>query len=173
MFETTIDLKGRLKPLLQNLRARDVQELREHGTSLEYTEYVLEQPAVVNGLFPKTGTPIAVVAFHRLTPRALGVSLLATEEWPSVALSVVRWGVRTAKPALLAQGFVRAECRTMAGHEDAIRLLEHLGFVRECEVPGFGASGKTFIQFAWRLNDHVPINTQSSQGRTAAAGAAS
>lgn len=95
--------------------------------------------------------PAAVVAFHAVTPRTVSASMLATDEWPRVARSVIRWGRRVAKPDLLARGFARAECRTMEGHDDAIALLVSMGFRRECRVPAFGATGKTFIQFAWTL----------------------
>ena len=54
----------------------------------------------------------------------------------------------------------------MAGHADAIRLLERFGFSLECRLPGFGASGVTFLQYAWRLNDHVSFQiTESSRRR--------
>jgi hypothetical protein len=56
----------------------------------------------------------------------------------------------------------------MEGHADAIRFLGRLGFVRECHVPEFGAHGATFIQYAWRLNDHVPLQiTQDAAATTA------
>jgi len=68
---------------------------------------------------------------------------------------------------LLAQGFARAECRTLDGHADAIALLERLGFVLECRLPRFGAHGASFFQYAWSLIDHVPVH--HAEGAAAAA----
>jgi hypothetical protein len=112
--------------------------------------------------------PVAIVAFHQLTPKTLVVSLMATEDWPRVARAVLRWGVREAKAELIARGFERAECRTMEGHADAIELLERLGFVRECRLPRFGAQGASFLQYAWRLIDHVHVQSPEGAAATAA-----
>jgi RimJ/RimL family protein N-acetyltransferase len=108
------------------------------------------------------------LTFHTITPKALAVSMVATDDWAQVARAMVRWGLREARPQLLALGFSRAECRTMAGHADAIRVLERFGFVLECRLPGFGASGVAFLQYAWRLNDHVSFQVTESPTTAAA-----
>lgn len=140
--------------VLAHLRLRDAQELAEYGLDPAQALPMLTAASVLSGVFHDGERPAAVVAFHQLTPRALAVSLLATDEWSCVARSVFRWGVREARPKLLAMGFERAECRTMEGHDDAIALLERLGFVCECRLDRYGASGTSFLQYAWRLADH-------------------
>lgn len=159
-----------IRNILERLRPRDAFELSEYGFDLGTAEAAFCAPAVLAKTFAHNGTPQAVVTFHALTPRALAVSLMATCHWPRVARAVMAWGVRVARPSLLSLGFERAECRTLEGHADAIRFLERLGFVRECRVPHFGATGASFVQYAWRLNDHVPV--QSTQSPTTAAPAA-
>jgi hypothetical protein len=156
--------------IMRNLRARDAAELAEYGMDRESAAQAFAAPAVLARAFAWGQEPAAIVAFHRLTPATVVASLMATDAWPRVARAVMRWGIRAARPVLLAQGYARAECRTMEGHDDAIRLLERLGFVFECRVPNFGASGAAFLQYAWRLDDHVPI--QSAESATAAAPAA-
>ena len=99
------------------------------------------------------------------------VSMLATPSWRRVTHEAWRWGTREARPFLLQRGYRRAECRTMAGHADAERFLQRLGFVRECLVSNYGASGVPFIQYAWRIEDHV--SRPNTQARTGAARAAS
>lgn len=144
--------------LMSRLRARDVEELHECGMTPEAVALALQAPAVEFKLWRSLHGPAAFVAFHAITPRALQISMLATDDWPFVARDVYRWGVRECRPRLLALGFTRAECRTMDGHDDAIRFLDRLGFRPECRLPGYGSSGRTFIQYAWRLDDHVPIS---------------
>jgi hypothetical protein len=155
------------RSIMGRLRARDVAELAELGIDPESAAAAFASPAALARTFLDADVPAAIVAFHRLTPKAVVASLMATEAWPRVARAVVRWGVREARPALLAQGYARAECRTMEGHADAVRLLERLGFICECRVPNFGASGAAFLQYAWRLDDHVPV--QSAESPAAAA----
>ncbi|MFM9863644.1 MAG: hypothetical protein ACKVRO_08555, partial [Micropepsaceae bacterium] len=150
------------RSIMGRLRARDAVELAELGIDPESAANAFASPAVLARTFVHDGTLAAIVSFHRLTPKAVAASLMATDNWFRVARAVVRWGIREARPALLAKGYARAECRTMEGHADAIRLLERLGFVCECRVPDFGATGAAFLQYAWRLEDHVPVQIAES-----------
>jgi hypothetical protein len=143
-----------IRSILANLRPRDAAELGEYGLDPEAATHAFAAPAVLARVFAHDARPVAIVTFHRLTPKALVASLMATQSWPHVGRALVRWGMREARPALLQLGYERAECRTLEGHDDAIRLLERLGFVLECRLPRFGASGAAFLQYAWRLNDH-------------------
>lgn len=156
-----------IRSIFARLRPRDARELIEYGLDPEAAAAGFFAPAVLVRLFAHEGAPVAIVAFHQLTPKTLVVSLMATDAWPRVARAVLRWGVREARPELIARGFERAECRTMEGHVEAIELLERLGFVRECRLPRFGAQGASFLQYAWRLIDHVHV--QGSEGPTTAA----
>lgn len=156
--------------ILSRLRDRDVQEMIEQGFDADAVAAGFATPAVLARIFSHGGLPAAVVTFHAITPKALAVSMVASDDWRKVARAMVRWGAREARPHLLSLGFSRAECRTMAGHADAIRLLERFGFVLECRLPGFGASGVSFLQYAWRLNDHVSF--QNAEGSPAAPAAA-
>lgn len=161
-----------IRSILMRLRPRDARELAAYGFDVEAAALAFASPAILARVFAHEGRPTAIVTFHTLTPKALVVSLMATDDWPHVAKRVVRWGWRTARPALLALGYERAECRTIEGHTEAIELLERLGFVRECLLPRFGAQGASFLQYAWRLTDHVPVQlTQSAAATPAAADA--
>jgi RimJ/RimL family protein N-acetyltransferase len=153
------------RSIMVRLRARDAAELAELGIDPDTAATAFASPAVLARVFAYEDRPAAIVAFHCLTPKTVAASLMATDDWPRVARGVVRWGVREARPALLRQGFARAECRTMEGHDPAIRLLERLGFVCECRVPNFGASGAAFLQYAWRLDDHAPNSARRRRPR--------
>jgi hypothetical protein len=140
-----------VRSILCRLRDRDALELAACGFDSGTALAAFCAPPVLARVFSDVGEAAAVITFHRLTPKAVIVSLMATDDWRAVGRAVVRWGVRIAKPALLSLGYERAECRTMEGHDEAIALLERLGFVRECRLPCFGAHGVAFVQYAWTL----------------------
>jgi hypothetical protein len=156
-----------IRSILARLRERDARELEAYGMDLASAALAFASPAILARVFAHEGRAVAIVTFHRLTPKALVVSMMATDDWPFVGRAVVRWGWREARPALIGLGYERAECRTIEGHAEAIELLERLGFVRECLLPRFGAQGASFLQYAWRLNDHVPIQLAEGAAATA------
>jgi hypothetical protein len=144
--------------VLARCRARDRVEIEatiDYGVAAASIVEMLPL-AVLSKILLHRGAPTALVMFHELTPSALAVSMIATDDWPHVAMSAVKWGLRHAKPFLLARGYRRAECRAIDGHTDAIDFLRFLGFQIEARVPEFGRNGETFIQLAWRLSDHMP-----------------
>lgn len=99
------------------------------------------------------GTPVAVVSAVEAWPHRYEVGMFATNDWPKVARGLTRWGLRVMKPAMLAGGGHRAECRSVDFHHEAHRWLEHLGFIREAVLPDCGKNRETFFQYAWRLSD--------------------
>jgi hypothetical protein len=158
-----------IRSILTRARARDARELAAYGLEPEEAALAFASPAILARVFAHEARATAIVAFHRLTSKALVVSMMATDEWPCVARAVLRWGWREARPTLIAAGYERAECRTIDGHVEAIELLERLGFVRECLLPRFGADGASFLQYAWRLIDHVPVQLAQSAAPAATA----
>jgi hypothetical protein len=154
---TTTSSTDAIYQVLDGLRHKDRVELAECGRMRSEVYQVLNQPCVLGRAFISTFSKqaAAIVAFRAMTPKALTVALLATDEWEDVAREVYRWGVKEAKPYLLRSGYVRVECRTMEGHDEAIRFLEHFGFVLETRIARYGLSGKAFLQYAWRFDDHA------------------
>lgn len=111
--------------------------------------------AVLLRMFEHHGHPAAFIAAHERNCSTVELSLVATDHWPHVALSVAKCARRDVMPALLAKGYRRAECRAIDGHPEAQAFLEFLGFTLECRCPEFGRGGETFLQYAWRSRDHV------------------
>ncbi len=110
------------------------------------------------------GVPAAVVSAAEIHPGAYQVGMFATDRWPMVARGLTRWGLRVLKPAMLAAGGHRAECRSIANYHAAHRWLESLGFVREAALPDCGKARETFIQYAWRLSDQ-PVSCAGTHSR--------
>lgn len=140
--------------LMSDLRPSDRLELQACGyrTPAEVADRF--NGVLLGAIYSYEAEPVAVVAFAPLTPSTVSAALLASRKWRHVAPMMVRHGLRTLRPMLLTMGFRRAECRTIVGHDDAVRLLERVGFVLECRVPLYGKEGETFLQYAWRLSDH-------------------
>lgn len=114
--------------------------------------------------------PVAVFSAVEFAPRVVMLNLIATDDWKLISKPLLRWALKRVKPLLLRLGYTRAEARSLEGHDEAHRLLLWLGFRCECALPDFGLNGETFLQFAWRLSDHVLL--QSSQNSRAAQTAA-
>lgn len=161
---------GAIKYIIQNCRARDRAEIE----ALYGLQFTLEcapawaSSACLVEIFDHNGQPAAFVAAHRVTETVCQLSMIATEDWRHVAASVIKWAKREGMPALYAQGFKRAECRSIEGHPEAIRFLMHLGFEVEAYVKSYGRNAEDFIQFAYtrRTPVHVfqrPQNPASAQ----------
>jgi RimJ/RimL family protein N-acetyltransferase len=93
------------------------------------------------------GEPVAGLGLAAYWPGCWQAWLLATDRWGEVW----RLGVAAALAALADaedRGMRRAECRSMAGHDDAHRLLRWLGFAQEGVHPAMGRDGQNFVTFA-------------------------
>ena len=67
---------------------------------------------------------------------------------------VARWAKGgPGKPSLIdrldAAGVERIEARSIITHVSSHRWLEWLGFVKECELPGWGKDKQRFVQYRW------------------------
>ncbi len=101
------------------------------------------------------GTPVAAMGVCPLWPGVWTAWMFATDDWPKIARAMTRWARRTLMPAVAATGAHRVECRSIEGHDLAHRWLDHLGAVREAEMPDCGKRRETFYLYAWRLRDRA------------------
>ncbi len=99
------------------------------------------------------GAPVAAIGAVEGWPGVWQVWMFATDRWPEVALGTTRWAQRVLKPALLAAGAHRAECRSLARNRATHRWLESLGARAEALHSGYGKAAEDFITFAWRRDD--------------------
>jgi hypothetical protein len=146
--------------ILDNLRERDRKEMAATGDVYRLGMIIrpLWDMAKFKSLFmDRRGNPAAFIMMHEVTPVSLSASLLATDRWLDVARPLTLWGLRFFKPQALEMGYRRCECRTLAGHVDAIWFLERMGFLWEARIEDFGRNGEVFEQYAWRLTHHVSV----------------
>jgi hypothetical protein len=169
-------------PLNENLVARVALEMREADRREIFAcrqsydplnvSYTVMKLARFGGVaISPSGRPAAVVAAIEKWPGVYEVAMFATDEWPSIAWSLSRFVVQKIKPAMLAAGGHRAECRSIEGHDSAHRWLDWLGFRCEAQLPDCGKGRETFLLFAWRASDHVFLRTERTKGAGSAAAA--
>lgn len=94
------------------------------------------------------GRPIAVMGFMARHPGICEMFAYGTDAFSRVALTLTRYGLRVMKPAMLAAGLHRAECKSRFDHTDAHRWLEALGFRREGVLKAYGSDRADYVQFA-------------------------
>jgi RimJ/RimL family protein N-acetyltransferase len=149
---------GRLEPdaalhIAQRLRAWDQREvfalMPRHATA-EHAAAIMLAPCLDEvrcAVLAPDGEPVAALGMASFWPGCWQAWLLATDRWSETW----RLGVHAVRAVLAdaeARGMRRAECRSMAGHDDAHALLRWLGFAPEGLHPGMGRDGEAFITFA-------------------------
>ena len=97
------------------------------------------------------GRPVAMAAMQRTAmARVATIGLVATDALSPRASLFLADAARTLLPALMRErGLNRLEARSLADYAAAHRWMERMGATRECALPGMGANGETFVQYAW------------------------
>ena len=101
---------------------------------------------------PSTNLPFATFALANTGQAGVAQAALLARDHNRFRIPLARLAIaiRANLPAeARARGICRIEARAWAGHPTASRLLAHLGFAHECDMPGFGPDGgQTYRQFA-------------------------
>lgn len=93
--------------------------------------------------------PIAALGAIPMWPGAWSVWMFATDEFRQIRIGLTKFVARTMIPGLRASGAIRAECRSIADHEEAHRWLEVLGAHREAVLEHYGKRGESFFLYVW------------------------
>lgn len=105
------------------------------------------------------GFPAALIGAY---PQRRGVwSLygLGTVAWGRIWREVTRVARRDMMQAVLATDCWRAECLSLASHEDTHRWLGLLGASHRAEMPQYGLNGQDYILFSW-LRGNGDVRTE-------------
>jgi len=97
----------------------------------------------------RDGVPIAALGAYPVWPGCWSVWMMATDEIGKIGLSLTKHVRQRMMPSLLAGNFRRAQCHSMAGHEDAQNWLRALGAKEEGRCFGYGKGGEDFLVFTW------------------------
>jgi hypothetical protein len=149
-----------LHHILQNLRPEDKEEIEAvRGENFDTFKVALQlcQLATTAGgwIFWRqdTNEPVAALGAYAMTPVVAGCWAFGTDGWPRVVKGVTRHVKRVMVPALLKEGFHRAECRALAKREDTKLWLTSLGWKAEAAMSEFGVRHEDFTLFAWLANE--------------------
>lgn len=99
------------------------------------------------------GAPIGLLGATLAAPHLADVLMVATDDWPKIALAATRASIRRIIPAYLDANVRRAECRCWVGNSASRVWLEKLGFEAEGVLRRLGGNGEDFLLYA-RLNPH-------------------
>jgi hypothetical protein len=103
------------------------------------------------------GIPVAAFGAIACWPGVWQVWMFATDRWDEVSSEVTKFIKRIMIPAIKSTDWLRAECRSIEGHDTAHRWLEFLGATREASLKMLGKNGDTFHVYSW-TNDKTNIN---------------
>jgi len=139
-----------------NMRDEDWREIHASGpmddraeagimchiaSEFSWTAWIKDDPVCAFG-FARSGLPWVWSAW------AFG-----TDRMKRAVPAVTRFGRETASRLLLEAGARRCEIRSIADHDLAHRWLQGLGAHLECELPGYGRNGETFVLYSWLKGD--------------------
>lgn len=137
--------------ILRNMRAADREEvfaLRDHD-SVERLADEMRMVRPMAFIVRHGETPAAVAGAYRVRSGVWSVFMVATDDWPKVALATTRAIVKGLIPYLKEAGAHRAECYSHAGHETAHRWLVMLGATPEARLRAYGRNGEDYVLFRW------------------------
>jgi hypothetical protein len=144
------DLQG-LVFVARAMRERDRQEI--YATQVGEDPDGLAQAAVgsrFSFLTLSRGVPIAAHGAGHMWPGVWGVWMFATDfyGWAAGA-AIMKHYRRVVIPGVLAEGGHRAQCDSIALHNEAHAFIERLGGRAESTMPGYGREGQAFIRYVW------------------------
>lgn len=101
----------------------------------------------------RDGEPVAAIGTIPMHPTLWSPWCFGTDRFGQVGLLLTRLARRAIIPVMAAAGpRVRAEVKSLDGHEDAQRWLERsFGAHREATHPGYGKGGETFHTYVLML----------------------
>lgn len=95
------------------------------------------------------GFPAALIGAYQQRRGVWGLYGVGTNAWDTIWREVTRVARRDMMQAVLATDCWRAECLSLADHEDTHRWLGLLGASHRAEMPRYGLKEQDYILFSW------------------------
>jgi hypothetical protein len=147
--------RDQIAHVVHNMRAADAREVFAARFSDSRDQLVDDlyagRPFCIGflALCGDDGTAIALLGARLMTPVVADVLMIATDDWPKIALAATRFAIRVAIPCYLGPNAQRAECKAWEGNAVSRRWLEALGFEEEGTLRAYGAGMERFVQYGW------------------------
>jgi hypothetical protein len=142
--------------VVRNMRAEDAREVFANRRGEDPDALAMEIMRTWGPLgfvFHHAGRPAAIVGATEMWPGVWCAWLLATDDFPHVALGLTKFVKRGMIPYLVENGAHRCEARSIDGHSQAHRWLRLLGASQEARLRRYGRNGEDFLVFRWDAPD--------------------
>lgn len=146
------------------MEAELVRGAHTHALSLWADWRALQPHKALSFVVSTGGMPFAIFGVTATGQAGVGAASLLARDHAKFRRPLARLCVeirRQLPGRMAALGIHRIECRCWSDHPTAARLLQAIGFKHDCDMPGFGLTGKiTFRQFAWLAPAFHPTEPQ-------------
>lgn len=115
------------------------------------TAYVCRQSTYGYTAF-REGVPTAIFGAHHMNATTVSAWMLGTGDTRRVVPAITRFVMGPLRRQLVADGYRWAEARSIEGHADAHRWIEHMGGEPVADLPSYGKDGENFILFRGPLD---------------------
>jgi hypothetical protein len=136
---------------LRDCDAKEVFGMCQHdnGSRLAYEAHAMIINTGRGRIAWHRGRPAALAAFTESWPGNWEIWMFGTDDFKSVAIPLLRWFRKEANDILTVCKGNRLQCASHIDQTDAHRMIESLGGVLECEMPGWGKDGSTYLRYRW------------------------
>ncbi len=94
------------------------------------------------------GFPVAIIGGRLRWPGVASIIMIATDDWPKIALAATRWVKRVAIPDIVDPICHRSQCEAWEDNAVSLRWLQALGYRVEGRLEGYGKNREAFLQYA-------------------------
>ena len=94
------------------------------------------------------GTPVALIGGRLRWPGVASILMIATDDWPRIALAATRWVKRVAIPKIVDPVCHRSQCEAWEGNLVSLRWLSRLGYSVEGRLEAYGKNREGFLQYS-------------------------
>lgn len=108
------------------------------------------------------GKPAALCGFVERWPGMWEIMMFGTDDLTKVAIPLMQWARRQIPDIIENHGGRRLQCDSRVGHDEAHKMLQALGAVKEgAPMPEYGTDGSAYQRFVWiaGVNDSIAMRT--------------
>ena len=153
--------------ICKHLRPLDLHEITAENMTDSIQEIIDDtlMAGPLTFVFGDEDEPIMVVGAAQQSPTRYQVFMYATVKFKTIWKPATKFIIRGIMPQLLAQGMLRAECRSLETHLPAHEWLEFLGAKFEGVLRANGKNGEDYFLYAWTRDDVLKRQIPEKRGQ--------